>query len=78
MASVNKSGVYANEHGEPPGKGNEGEMPNLEIIKVDHQSVLLSWKEISNQKRKSLRFTLQQCLPLTNTVVVPLKGSCES
>ena len=57
MASVTKSGVYANE---PPGQGNEGDvdvgLPNLEIIKVDHQSVLLSWKEISNQKRKFITF----------------------
>jgi hypothetical protein len=51
MASVNKSGVYANEHREPPNEGTvDVALPNLEIIKVDHQSVLLSWKEISNQK----------------------------
>ena len=28
-----------------------GDMPILEIVKVDHQSVMLSWPEVSNQKR---------------------------
>lgn len=53
MASATKSGVYSNEHGDSP-TGEEGamagDMPILEIVKVDHQSVMLSWPEVSNQK----------------------------